>query len=63
MPEKRKMIDLRSDTVTKPSKPMLAAMCEAEVGDDVRIVKHYVCFSDPLCCKLGDVRTVVFLGG
>ncbi len=29
------MIDLRSDTVTRPSQPMLAAMCAAEVGDDV----------------------------
>ena len=30
-----KYIDLRSDTVTKPSKPMLEAMMKAEVGDDV----------------------------
>ncbi len=29
------MIDLRSDTVTKPSKDMLQAMFTAEVGDDV----------------------------
>ena len=29
------MIDLRSDTVTKPTKGMLEAMFEAEVGDDV----------------------------
>lgn len=29
------MFDLRSDTVTKPSKGMLKAMFEAEVGDDV----------------------------
>lgn len=29
------MIDLRSDTVTKPSAEMRAAMAEAEVGDDV----------------------------
>jgi threonine aldolase len=28
-------IDLRSDTVTQPSGPMLAAMAAAEVGDDV----------------------------
>ena len=32
---KRKMIDLRSDTVTRPSLKMRAAMAEAEVGDDV----------------------------
>ena len=29
------MIDLRSDTVTKPSDKMRAAMASAEVGDDV----------------------------
>ncbi len=29
------MIDLRSDTITKPSKGMLEAMFKAEVGDDV----------------------------
>ncbi len=30
-----KKIDLRSDTVTRPSKPMLNAMLTAELGDDV----------------------------
>lgn len=30
-----KSIDLRSDTVTKPSKAMREAICNAEVGDDV----------------------------
>ena len=29
------MIDLRSDTLTRPTPPMLEAMFEAEVGDDV----------------------------
>jgi threonine aldolase len=29
------MIDLRSDTVTKPTPAMRGAMAEAEVGDDV----------------------------
>ena len=29
------MIDLRSDTVTKPTPAMRQAMFEAEVGDDV----------------------------
>lgn len=29
------MIDLRSDTITKPTKEMLEAMMQAEVGDDV----------------------------
>ena len=31
----KRIIDYRSDTVTKPSKEMRAAMFEAEVGDDV----------------------------
>ncbi len=30
------MIDLWSDTVTRPSREMLSAMCDAELGDDVR---------------------------
>ena len=30
-----KIIDFRSDTVTKPTKEMRQAMFEAEVGDDV----------------------------
>ena len=29
------MIDLRSDTVTRPSRAMREAMANAEVGDDV----------------------------
>src|SRR5256885_16557475 len=29
------LIDLRSDTVTKPTRGMIAAMAAAEVGDDV----------------------------
>jgi threonine aldolase len=33
--EKREIIDLRSDTVTRPSAAMRAAMAAAEVGDDV----------------------------
>jgi threonine aldolase len=33
--KKRKMIDLRSDTVTKPTSAMRKAMAEADVGDDV----------------------------
>src|SRR5262245_11214981 len=31
------MIDLRSDTVTKPTLAMRRAMAEAEVGDDVHL--------------------------
>ena len=29
------IIDLRSDTVTRPDAPMLEAMCSAPLGDDV----------------------------
>jgi len=29
-----RVIDLRSDTVTRPSEPMRRAMAQAEVGDD-----------------------------
>jgi threonine aldolase len=35
MAEPNKLIDLRSDTVTKPTPAMRAAMAQAEVGDDV----------------------------
>jgi threonine aldolase len=35
IPDTRQFIDLRSDTVTKPSPEMRRAMFEAEVGDDV----------------------------
>ena len=35
MPTTNQIIDLRSDTVTKPSPAMRQAMAEAEVGDDV----------------------------
>ncbi|WP_027834034.1 threonine aldolase family protein [Maritalea myrionectae] len=34
MPDREAVIDLRSDTVTKPCAGMLAAMAEARVGDD-----------------------------
>ncbi len=35
MPESQALIDLRSDTVTKPTPAMRGAMAKAEVGDDV----------------------------
>ena len=35
MPAPDGRTDLRSDTVTRPSEPMRAAMAAAEVGDDV----------------------------
>src|SRR5215831_7628798 len=35
MKQQRQTIDLRSDTVTKPTAAMREAMAQAEVGDDV----------------------------
>src|ERR1700674_1304104 len=34
-PDSQSIVDLRSDTVTKPTPAMRRAMAEAEVGDDV----------------------------
>jgi len=48
------MIDLRSDTVTRPTAAMLAAMSAAEVGDDVL-------GDDPTVARL-EVRTAELLG-
>jgi threonine aldolase len=58
------MIDLRSDTVTQPSKEMLEAMFSAQVGDDVfgedptvnelqRFVADYFGKEDALFCSSG----------
>jgi len=47
------MIDLRSDTVTKPSKDMLAAMMTAQVGDDVFV-------EDPTINALEDMLANMF---
>src|SRR5438045_729009 len=47
------VIDLRSDTVTKPSPEMRRAMAEAEVGDDVFI-------EDPTVNRLQDRAAEVF---
>jgi len=48
-----KIIDLRSDTVTKPSVAMRRAMAEAEVGDDVYI-------EDPTVNRLQDRAAEIF---
>jgi threonine aldolase len=48
------MIDLRSDTVTKPSLGMRKAMAEAEVGDDV--------FSEDPTVRALEVQTAQVLG-
>src|SRR5712671_4021357 len=47
------VIDLRSDTVTKPSPEMRRAMAEAEVGDDVFI-------EDPTINRLQDRAAEIF---
>src|SRR4029453_15708642 len=48
-----KIIDLRSDTVTKPSPAMRRAMAESEVGDDVYL-------EDPTVTRLQSRAAVVF---
>jgi len=48
------VIDLRSDTVTKPSEAMRAAMAAAEVGDDV--------YGDDPTVKALEARTAELLG-
>ena len=48
------MIDLRSDTVTKPTEAMRAAMAAAEVGDDV--------YGDDPTVKALEARTAELLG-
>src|SRR5712671_494756 len=47
------IIDLRSDTVTKPSAAMRTAMAEAEVGDDVFL-------EDPTINRLQEQAAQVF---
>ncbi len=47
------MIDLRSDTVTKPTQEMLDAMLSARVGDDVF-------GDDPTVIKLQDIISNMF---
>ena len=48
------MMDLRSDTVTRPDKPMLEALCSAPVGDDD--------FRDDPTVKLLEERAALLLG-
>jgi threonine aldolase len=53
-PEMQSVIDLRSDTVTRPSRGMRAAMAEAEVGDDV--------FGEDPTVRLLELRIAEMLG-
>jgi threonine aldolase len=50
----RQLIDLRSDTVTKPTPAMRRAMAEAEVGDDV--------YDEDPTVKVLEARTAELLG-
>ena len=52
--ETSQLIDLRSDTVTKPTSAMRGAMARAEVGDDV--------FGDDPTVKALESRTAELLG-
>jgi threonine aldolase len=52
--ETARLIDLRSDTVTKPTPPMREAMARAEVGDDV--------FGDDPTVKELEAETAALLG-
>ena len=53
MSTSNKVIDLRSDTVTKPSPTMRRAMAEAEVGDDVYL-------EDPTANRLQERAAQIF---
>jgi len=54
------MIDLRSDTVTKPTKGMLEAMFSAEVGDDVFIEDPTVLALEEKSAKLFNKEAALF---
>ncbi|MEO6694548.1 MAG: low-specificity L-threonine aldolase [Ignavibacteria bacterium] len=54
-------IDLRSDTVTKPSKPMLEAMFSAKVGDDVFGEDETVNLLQDKCAKLTGKESALFV--
>lgn len=56
-----KIIDLRSDTVTKPSEEMRKAMYEAEVGDDVYKEDPTVNKLEQFASELFDVEATLFV--
>lgn len=56
-----KPIDLRSDTVTKPSKEMLNAMLNAKVGDDVYGEDETVNELQEKCAKLTGKEAALFV--
>ncbi|MDQ3021140.1 MAG: low-specificity L-threonine aldolase [Bacteroidota bacterium] len=55
------IIDLRSDTVTKPSKPMLEAMFNAKLGDDVFGEDETVNELQEKCAKLTGKEDALFV--
>ncbi|MCX7834155.1 MAG: low-specificity L-threonine aldolase [Ignavibacteria bacterium] len=55
------MIDLRSDTVTKPSKEMLEFMTQAEVGDDVFGEDPTVIKLQKICAELTGKDDALFV--
>ncbi len=58
------IIDLRSDTVTKPTSAMIAAMMKAEVGDDVYKEDPTVnALEDELATMFGRERALFFPSG
>ncbi len=54
------IIDLRSDTVTKPSKQMLEAMMNAEVGDDVFNEEPTVIALEEKAAKMFNMEAALF---
>lgn len=54
-------IDLRSDTVTKPSPAMRRAMAEAEVGDDVKGEDPVVNRLEAMCAELYGMEAALFV--
>ena len=56
-----KIIDLRSDTVTKPTKQMRLAMINAEVGDDVYGEDPSINHLQELAAKITDKEAALFV--
>ncbi len=54
------IIDLRSDTVTKPSPGMLQAMFDAKVGDDVFVEDPTVNQLETLCANMFGMEAAIF---
>jgi len=54
-------IDLRSDTVTKPSKPMYDAMLSAPLGDDVFGEDPTVNLLQKKCCEITGKESALFV--